>query len=117
MQTWQIIAGLVSSSMFVFSTLPMLLKAFTTKDLRSYSLGNIALSNLGNLVHWMYVAGLPLGPIWFLHGFSTLTTGLMLFWYLRYEMGCVLSPVPRCQPKPSQRRRLGKVCFLFSRPS
>ncbi len=95
MQPWQVIAGLVSSSMFVFSTLSMLLKAFRTKDLKSYSLGNIALSNLGNLVHWVYVAGLPVGPIWFLHGFSSLTTALMLLWYLRYEMGCAIASIPQ----------------------
>ena len=49
----------------------MLLKAFTTHDLRSYSLTHIALSNVGNLIHWVYVASLPVGPIWFLHGFFT----------------------------------------------
>jgi hypothetical protein len=70
---------------FVFSTLPMLVKAFQTKDLRSYSLGNILLSNLGNVVHCVYVFSLPPGPIWLLHSFYLVTTGLMLVWYLRYE--------------------------------
>ncbi len=79
MQRVQFMAGIVSSSMFVIGTLPMLLKAFRTRDLKSYSLGNIALSNVGNLVNWIYVSSLPLGPIWFLHGFSTVATGLMLF--------------------------------------
>lgn len=92
----QFIAGMVSSMIFVSSNLPMLYKALKTKDLKSYSIGNIALSNLGNFVYWFYIASLPFGPVWFLHGFNTLTTTLMLIWYLRYEMRTALSPFPRC---------------------
>ena len=51
----------------------------------SYSLGNILLSNLANLIHSVYVFSLPAGPIWLLHSFYLVTTGLMLVWYLRYE--------------------------------
>ncbi len=80
-----IIAGIVSTFMFSVSTLPMLRKAFQTRDLRSYSLGHLALANGGNLIHSVYVYTLPPGPIWFLHTFHVLTTGLMLGWYLRYE--------------------------------
>jgi len=71
--------------MFVSSNFPMLLKAFKTQDLSSYSLMHIALSNIGNLVYWVYVVSLPVGPIWFLHGFFTVTTALMLACYLRYQ--------------------------------
>lgn len=81
-----LIAGTVSTIVFVFSTLPMLRKAFLTKDLHSYSLGNIALANSGNVVHSLYVYSLPPGPIWILHTFHLVTTGLMLAWYLRYEV-------------------------------
>ena len=63
----------------------MLLKAYRTKDLRSYSLGNIALVNAGNLLYWLYVGGLPFGPVWLLHSFYTLTMILLLLWYLRYQ--------------------------------
>ena len=63
----------------------MLRKAFQTKDLGSYSLGNILLANTGNVVHSIYVFDLPPGPIWLLHSFYLVTTGLMLLWYLRYE--------------------------------
>lgn len=80
-------AGIVSSFIFMTSTLPMLAKALQTKDLRSYSPLQILLANLGNLLHWLYVASLPVGPIWMLHAFHTLTTGLMLALYLRYELG------------------------------
>jgi uncharacterized protein with PQ loop repeat len=81
----QVMAGALSSTMFVLGTLPMLLKAWRTKDLHSYSLGNIALSNAGNLIHWLYISSLPFGPIWFLHSFHTLTTLVMLVWFIAYR--------------------------------
>lgn len=81
----QIFAGIISTLMFVSSNLPMLWKAFTTKNLTSYSLGHISLSNAGNLIYWLYLFTLPMGPVWFLHGFNTLVTGLMLVGYLRYQ--------------------------------
>lgn len=81
-----VIAGIISSIIFVTSNLPMLLKAFRTKNLQSYSLANIALSNVGNLVHCIYVFSLPAGPIWILHSFYMLTSVLMLLGYLRYEL-------------------------------
>jgi uncharacterized protein with PQ loop repeat len=84
-QTVQIVAGSVSSFFFVSSNLPMLLKAFRTKNLHSYSLSNIVLNNIGNLLYWLYVGSLPVGPIWFMHTFYTITTLLMLVGYLRYE--------------------------------
>jgi uncharacterized protein with PQ loop repeat len=80
-----VIAGTISTTIFALSTLPMLLKAFKTKDLRSYSLGNILLANTGNLIHSAYVFHLPAGPIWALHSFYLFTTALMLIWYLRYQ--------------------------------
>jgi uncharacterized protein with PQ loop repeat len=80
-----VMSGMISTAIFAFSTLPMLVKAARTKDLSSYSLGNILLSNVGNLVHSVYVFSLPAGPIWLLHCFYLVTTGLMLVWYLRYE--------------------------------
>ena len=58
-----VMAGTVSTVMFVASTLPMLVKAVRTKDLTSYSLGNILLSNLGNLIHSVYVFSLPVGRL------------------------------------------------------
>jgi uncharacterized protein with PQ loop repeat len=87
MENLQMIAGFTSSMIFVTSSLPMLVKAFKTKDLKSYSPVNIVLSNLGNFLYWLYVISLPIGPIWFLHGFFTVSTLLMLVFYLRYETG------------------------------
>lgn len=79
-----LLAGAVSTVIFAGGTLPMLVKAARTKDLSSYSLGNIVLSNLGNVIQSIYVFHLPVGPMWVLHTFYLLSTALMLFWYLRY---------------------------------
>ena len=78
-------AGSVSTAVFVASTLPMLVKAGKTKNLASYSLGNIVLANVGNLIYAVYVVSLPFGPVWALHGFHLGATGLMLFWYVRHS--------------------------------
>jgi hypothetical protein len=78
------LAGSVSTAIFIASTLPMLVKAGRTKDLTSYSLGNIVLANIGNLTYAVYVLSLPIGPVWALHGFHLCATGLMLFWYVRH---------------------------------
>lgn len=80
-----VLAGTVSTTIFVGSVLPMLLKAARTRDLSSYSLGNMVLANAGNLVHSVYVLNLPPGPIWALHGFYLASSALMLFWYLRFS--------------------------------
>jgi hypothetical protein len=81
----QVLAGFASSMIFISSNLPMLFKAFKTKDLSSYSLGHLVLGNLGNTVYWLYVLSLPMGPVWFLQGFFSIASALMLFCYLRYE--------------------------------
>lgn len=80
-----VIAGATSTIIFAASALPMLIKAYRTKDLASYSCGNIVMANTGNVVHSVYVYSLPPGPIWLLHTFYLVTTAMMLVWYLRYE--------------------------------
>jgi uncharacterized protein with PQ loop repeat len=79
-------AGAISTVIFAVSTLPMLVKAARTKDLGSYSLGNILLANVGNVIHSVYVFDLPAGPVWVLHTFYLISTGLMLVWYVRYAL-------------------------------
>ena len=79
-----ILAGTVSTVLFAASVLPMLIKAARTKDLTSYSRGNLVLANVGNAVHSVYVAQLPAGPIWALHSFYIVTSALMLVWHLHY---------------------------------
>jgi hypothetical protein len=79
------LAGAISSAMFVGGTLPMVYKAFATKNLQSYSMTGLLFNNLGNVIHALYVYSLPPGPIWLLHTFYLISTALMLFWYIRYE--------------------------------
>ncbi len=79
-----VLAGTVSTTIFVISYLPMLVKALRTRDLRSYSSSHLVLGNVGNGVHSLYVFSLPPGPIWALHSFYLVSTALMLVWYLRY---------------------------------
>lgn len=68
----QIFAGAISSMLFVRSNLPMILKVMKTKIFKSFSPGHLARSNMGNLLHWVYIASLPVGLIWYLHGFNSL---------------------------------------------
>ncbi len=81
-----VLAGIISTIIFAASTFPMLAKAHRTRDLSSYSLGNILLANVGNAVHSVYVLSLPPGPLWALHGFYVTSTALMLTWYVRYRV-------------------------------
>lgn len=56
----------------------MLGKAVRTRDLRSYSLAHLTMSTFGNLLFWIYVVGLPIGPVWILQVFFTVTDVTML---------------------------------------
>lgn len=80
-----VLAGTVSTVLFAASMLPMLIKAARTRDLTSYSLGNLFLSNVANVVHSVYVFSLPAGPIWLLHSSYVIASALMLVWCLRYR--------------------------------
>ena len=60
--TLPVVAGTTSTVVFAFSTVPMLVKAGCTRDLSSYSLDNIVLVNVGNVVHTVNVFHLPVGP-------------------------------------------------------
>ncbi len=94
-----VLAGMVSTGLFAVSYLPMLLKALHTKNLDSYSLGYLALSNVANAVHSVYVFSLPPGPIWLLHSFYVVASALLLVWYLRFRSG------PAGHPAPQQAQR------------
>jgi hypothetical protein len=80
-----IVASAVSSAIFMSSMLPMLLKAFRTRDVHSYSLSHILLNILGNLIHSLYIFSLPPGPIWVLHAFYLASSLAMLYAWLRYN--------------------------------
>jgi uncharacterized protein with PQ loop repeat len=85
LQTVQLMAGSISSLFFISSNLPMLWKVFKTKNLRSYSFSHILLNNVGDIIYWLYISSLPIGPIWVMHTFYTITSILMLVGYIRYE--------------------------------
>jgi uncharacterized protein with PQ loop repeat len=80
-----VLAGTLSTVLFAVGMLPMLVKAARTRDLASYSPGNLVLSNVANAVHSIYVFNLPAGPIWALHIAYILASALMLAWWLRYR--------------------------------
>jgi uncharacterized protein with PQ loop repeat len=80
-----VMAGTVSTIIFAASMLPMLWKAWRTKDLRSYSLDSLMLTNVANVVHSVYVFSLPPGPIWLLHSFYLVVSAVLLGLYLRHE--------------------------------
>ena len=96
-----VVAGVFSTILFVVSYLPMLVKAARTHDLSSYSASSLAVANLGNAVHTIYVVSLPIGPIWVLHGFYLASTGLMLWWYLRYRHRSPVRPGSGTTPDAS----------------
>jgi len=105
-----VLAGVLSTGLFAMSYLPMLVKAARTKDLSSYSLGNLAITNVGNVVYSLYVFSLPFGPIWFLHSFYLVASALMLVWFLRYRAG--QQGTPRRAPESATSPRIS-----VSRPS
>jgi uncharacterized protein with PQ loop repeat len=104
MSTTVILAGAVATIVFAASALPMLVKAARTKDLESYSRGNLVMSNLGNAVYSIYVFSLPPGPIWMLHSFYIVTAALMLFWSLRYARPGRRGAVGRARPQTVSSR-------------
>ncbi len=78
------ISGTVSTVLFACAHLPMVFKAIRSRDMRSYSAASLAVGNVANLVHTVYVLSLPVGPVWFLHGFYLVTMGLMLVMWMRF---------------------------------
>src|SRR5262245_26707160 len=85
MEQIQVVAGSLAGLIFAVGSVDMVVKAWRTKDLRSYSLGQIVLNNVGNVFYWLYILSLPFGPIYFMHGFFTLVSLLMLTWYFTYR--------------------------------
>lgn len=79
-----LLAGSASTTLFVASYLPMLVRAVRTRDLRSYSRSSLVIANVGNAVQTCYVVSLPIGPLWFLHGFYLVASAVMLSLHLRH---------------------------------
>jgi hypothetical protein len=100
--TLPVLAGSVSTLLFVASALPMLVKAARTGDLGSYSVANLALANLGNVVYAVYVFSLPAGPIWALHTFYMISSLAMLGMWVGYARH---RDAPRRADRALPRRR------------
>ena len=83
--TYPVIAGALSSMVFMISGIPALTKAWRTKEMHSYSRTSLIIATVGNALHWLYIISLPLGPIYMLHGFATVSTALMLGWCIRFQ--------------------------------
>ena len=90
-----LVAGTASTTLFVASYLPMLVRAVRTRDLRSYSRSSLVIANVGNVVQAGYIVSLPLGPLWFLHGFYLVSSALMLALHLRH------APAPAATEEPA----------------
>ncbi|MFW2514229.1 hypothetical protein ACNI3K_10675 [Demequina sp. SO4-13] len=86
-----LLAGSVSTALFAAANAPMLAKALRTRDLSSYSLPALVVSNAGNVIHTVYVMSLPVGPIWVLHGFYLVSMAVMVTLYIRQARA--VSPV------------------------
>lgn len=110
-----VIAGVVSTTLFTVANVPMLVKAVRTRDLTSYSLGSLVLGNAANAVHTVYVASLPFGPIWLLHGFYVASMLLMLALYVHYRRS-VKSP-ERQVARVAGPARAARVLPRTSRPA
>jgi hypothetical protein len=96
-----LLAGSVSTTIFVVSYLPMLVRAARTRDLRSYSRSSLVLANVGNVVQACYVVSLPVGPLWFLHGFSLCSSALMLGLHVRHGRSAA-APADGAQTSPER---------------
>ena len=110
-----VIAGVVSTTLFTVANVPMLVKAVRTQDLTSYSLGSLLIGNAANAVHTVYVASLPFGPIWLLHGFYVASMLLMLALYVRYRRS--VKTAGRHAVGARRRARVARPLPATSRPA
>jgi hypothetical protein len=82
------VAGIISTLLFLGSNLPMVVQAIRSRDVSSYSRGNLIMINIGNGVYTVYVLSLPAGPIWLLHLVYTAVSAFMLLvhvWWARVQ--------------------------------
>lgn len=95
MEQIQVVSGSIAGIIFAMASWNMVVKAWRTKDVSSYSLGQIVFNNVGNLFYWLYVASLPFGPIYFMHGFFTLVSVFMLICYFVYRPASAKTRAPQ----------------------
>jgi len=98
----QILVGYFCTSVFMLSRVPMLGKAIRTRDLQSYSLAHLAMSACANLLFWIYVVGLPIGPVWILQIFFTVTDVTMLTLFVSQKRQLSIGPGNRSKTSSTQ---------------
>lgn len=114
------IAGTASTVLFAAANVPMLARALRTRDLESYSVPSLVTINAGNLLHTAYVVSLPLGPVWFLHGFYLVSMAVMgaLAVRARRRRARGIADHSQALPQmPAARRRLTKGKADARRPA
>lgn len=97
--------GTLATVLFAISHVPMVVKALRTRDVRSYSLPNLVLVNVGNVLWTVYVLSLPLGPVWALHTLYLIAGATMLVMVLRRPRERGPAAVSSPPPPPSAPRR------------
>ena len=103
------VAGVVSTLLFLGSNLPMVVRAARTRDLRSYSRGNLVMTNVGNAVYTVYVLSLPAGPIWLLHLVYTGVSAFMLLVHICWTPRVLTTWNERLPRRLSWRTELQEV--------
>lgn len=78
-------AGTIATAVFAGSTAPMVWRAARTRDMTSYSRPSLALTNVANAIHTVYVLSLPLGPVYVLHSVHVAVAFFMLCWHVRHK--------------------------------
>jgi hypothetical protein len=104
------IAGVASTLMFAGSTLPMVVRAARTRDVSSYSRSHLFMTNAGNVVHTVYIASLPPGPVWLLHGVYSFVAAFMFAahvqWALRPTAGSGLDATCSARSAATRTERI-----------
>jgi len=102
-------AGVISTLMFLGSNLPMVVQAIRSRDVSSYSRGYLVMTNIGNAVYTVYVLSLPAGPIWLLHLVYTSVSAFMLIihvWWAPAATAALWSPGSALDAPGSQPPRV-----------
>ncbi|MGB3828223.1 MAG: hypothetical protein WA962_05550 [Ornithinimicrobium sp.] len=108
------VAGTIATAVFAGSTAPMVWRAARTRDMTSYSRPSLALTNVANAIHTVYVLSLPLGPVYVLHSVHVVVAFFMLCWHVRHvrtapkdRLGKLARPVARRVSSPELTGRRG----------
>ena len=110
------VAGVISTLLFLGSNLPMVVRAARTRDLRSYSRGNLVMTNIGNAVYTVYVLSLPAGPIWLLHLVYTAVSAFMLLVHICWTPRVLTrwnDRLPAQLNRRTQRQEAATIPVLF----